>query len=167
MTVHTDRHLILIDAASSASTTAADLHGLMVRAAVSMPLYEQIPVAVIDRLADLEAIHGTACDVYDSATANLDSARQALAEAAQAYAEAEAMWSEAGAEMNEAAVTVSQARKAAGVRLTATGYVWAVQCRPAGRRRRVGDRERRTQPGHPAWPAEAVYEAAISALHRG
>jgi hypothetical protein len=127
MTVQTNRHLTLIDAASRASKTAADIHRLMFRAAVGTPMGEQIPAAVIDRLDDLEALHGTACDVYDSATANLDSARQALAEAAQAYTEAEAAWSEAGAEMNDAAVTLSQARQAAGVRLSASGYVWAVQ----------------------------------------
>jgi hypothetical protein len=75
-----------------------------------------------DRLEDLDALHATACDVYDNATRDLESARQALTEAARRLTGAEDAWSDAGQAMDEAARTLSSAREAAGVVLTASGY---------------------------------------------
>lgn len=41
------------------------------------------PAAVISHLEELDALHGTACDVYDGATTELDAARHVLQEAAR------------------------------------------------------------------------------------
>jgi hypothetical protein len=81
-----------------------------------------IPADVLADLEELDALHETAADVYDGATAELDEARKILQEAAWALTEAEEAWSKAGAEMNDAARTLAAAREAAGVRMTASGY---------------------------------------------
>jgi len=88
--------------------------------------HHTIPAAVLERLADLDALHDTACDTYDCATRELDAARDALTEAARRLTDAEDTWAAAGAEMNDAAVACSRARQAAGVQLTVNGYVLAV-----------------------------------------
>jgi hypothetical protein len=83
--------------------------------------------AVLEHLDDLEALHETAADVYDGATAELEEARRTLQEAAWALTEAEEAWSKAGAEMNDAARALAAAREAAGVSRTASGYRLAAQ----------------------------------------
>lgn len=85
-------------------------------------LHRLAPVSTADDLAELDALHATACDVYDLATSDLDAARRALTEAAWALTEAEEAWSKAGLEMDETARRVSTAREAAGLVLTADGY---------------------------------------------
>jgi hypothetical protein len=75
-----------------------------------------------DRIEELDALHGTACDMYDLATADLDQARKDLAEAARQLTAAEEAWSEAGREMDQAARAVTNAREAAGLVWTASGY---------------------------------------------
>lgn len=127
MTVQTDRHLTLIDAASAARDTTAELHRLMVRVAVGAPPDQPSPAIMLEDIAELDALHETACDVYDGATAELDAARKALTEAASALTVAEDAWSKAGQQMDAAARAVSCARKAAGLVRTASGYVRAVQ----------------------------------------
>jgi hypothetical protein len=122
MSVTTSHHLTLIDAANKASTTAGSLHRLMVRAVVGAPLDQQIPPTVLEHLEDLDAVHETACDVYDLASAELDTTRQALTDAAAAYQAVNDAWQKAGLEMDAAARTAAATRKAAGVVLTASGY---------------------------------------------
>jgi hypothetical protein len=80
----------------------------------------------LSAIEDADALHETACDVYDIATRELDAARDALTEAARRLTDAEDEWSRAGAEMNDAARRVSQLRLAAGVIRTADGYRSAV-----------------------------------------
>jgi hypothetical protein len=82
----------------------------------------RLTAEVLAGLADLDALHETAADVYDITARELDDARKALQEAASALTEAEEAWNRAGTEMDAAARKVAAARKTAGVVLTATGY---------------------------------------------
>lgn len=95
---------------------------LMVRYAIGTPLDEQIPATVLEHLANLDALHETACDAYDVATRDRDATRKALTDAAAALTDAEEEWSMAGRQMDTAARAVSFAREAAGLVFTASGY---------------------------------------------
>ena len=121
------RHLAVVtDDAEYITVTPSPEMRRAVLAAAGLPdltAGELIPAPVLERLEDLDALHGTACDTYDIATRELEAARDALTEAAWALTEAEETWSKAGAKMDEAARTVSAAREAAGVKLTASGYL--------------------------------------------
>ena len=76
----------------------------------------------LSAIHEADALHETACDVYDIATRDLDSARQALTDAARALTEAEVAWNTAGSQMDVLARHVSRLREAAGLVRTADGY---------------------------------------------
>ena len=83
----------------------------------------QLPsTEVMAALEDADALHETACDVYDIATRDLEAARQALTDAARRLTEAEVQWNVAGSQMDALARHVAGLRQSAGVVLTATGY---------------------------------------------
>jgi hypothetical protein len=69
-------------AAQSALASIDEIFRLTAGLATGVPMPAPIPAAVIDRLEELDALHETACDVYDMATAALEAARTALTEAA-------------------------------------------------------------------------------------
>lgn len=77
---------------------------------------------VLDHLAELDADHATACDVYDLAAADLKQARKELTEAARSLADAEERCARAGIVADETNRAVIGAREAAGLVLTASGY---------------------------------------------
>jgi hypothetical protein len=76
----------------------------------------------LSAIHEADALHETACDVYDIATRDLDAARQALTEAARVLTEAEAAWSKAGADMDAAARKVAAMRQSVGLVRTGSGY---------------------------------------------
>jgi hypothetical protein len=126
---HQTRHVTVVATNSEATQAADDIQQglvdatrLVVRHTIGTPLHEQIASSVLERIADLDALHDTACAVYDCATAALDQARKDLAAAAAALTQAEDTWSKAGQEMDAVARAVSSARKAAGLVYTADGY---------------------------------------------
>lgn len=86
------------------------------------PITTLPPADVPVSLAEADALHETACDVYDVATRELRAARDAMTATCAAYTAADAAWVQAGDEMNAAAVAVSAERRAAGLVLTADGY---------------------------------------------
>jgi hypothetical protein len=81
-----------------------------------------LSVAVLERLADLDAEHATACDIHEIATRELEPAREALTLAAQALTVAEAAWQDAGAGTYDTARALADTREAAGLVLSASGY---------------------------------------------
>ena len=83
----------------------------------------ELPAAeVMAEIHEADALHETACDVYDIATRDLEAARQALADAARRLTEAEGQWNVAGSQMDALARRVAAMRQSAGVVFTATGY---------------------------------------------
>ena len=80
------------------------------------------PADVPASLAEADALHETACDVYDVACRELRAARDAMTAACAAYTAADKAWVDAGEEMNAAAVALSAERRAAVLVLTADGY---------------------------------------------
>ena len=101
----------------------ADVFRLAVTAAVGTPVSEQIPAAVLDRLAELDADAATASDVLDLAAAEADTARRELSEAARRLADAEERWAKAGIVADETSRAAADARHSYGLLLTASGYV--------------------------------------------
>jgi len=80
------------------------------------------PVSVPAAVAQAEARAATASEMHDVACAELVAARAAMTAACQRYIQAEKLWDEAGAASADAQSDLGDARKAAGVVLTATGY---------------------------------------------
>ena len=81
-----------------------------------------VPADLMAQIEDADALHQTACDVYDNATRDLEDARHALADAARRLTEAEVAWNTAGSQMDALARHVSRLREAAGLVRTADGY---------------------------------------------
>jgi hypothetical protein len=115
----TTRHLTIVTDPAIADAERR-LDALEIRTARNgLPI---IPATVLERLADLDADHATACDIHEIATRELEAAREALTLAAQALTVAEAAWQHAGAEMYDTARALADAREAAGLVWTASGY---------------------------------------------
>lgn len=109
------RHLEAVN-----QNTAARLALAATVAAMSAP-----PAAVLDDVGQLDAAHQAACDVYDTATADLDQARRLVADAARLLTEAEDRWTAAGDAMDQAARRFSAALRQHGLARTATGITAA------------------------------------------
>jgi hypothetical protein len=80
------------------------------------------PADLMGQIEDADALHETACNVYDTATRDLEAARQALTKAARRLTEAEVAWNTAGSQMDALARHVARLRESAGLVLTAHGY---------------------------------------------
>lgn len=91
-----------------------------------MPIItDPVPAGVLSQLEDLDDAHEAALALFGLSARALSSARDELAEAERKLAAAEEAWLHASHEADHACSAAVAARKAAGVSLTAPGYVKA------------------------------------------